>query len=298
MKTIMRLKSIFLTATVALAGCLNAQAQILYKVSKAGSDKTSYLMGTHHFAPLSVIDSIAELPEILGSIDKLYGELDMSAMSDPAVMMSMQQKVVAPADSTLEKVLSAEDLAKVQQLFDNYAGAHFPLEQMYMVKPAILMTQLAQMLSMKVFPELAPGETIDGEMQARARKNGKQVLGLETFDEQMDMLLGAPIAEQAKDLMKIANDPATEEEMSVKLSVAYLNHDMEKVQELMAEAVDENPEKMGRMIFDRNARWLEHLQAELPASSLMIVVGAGHLPGDRGVIEGLRKAGYTVTAVK
>ena len=52
------------------------------------------------------------------------------------------------------------------------------------------------------------------------------------------------------------------------------------------------------MIYSRNDNWVEKLSKEMPADSLMVVVGAGHLPGDRGVIAGLRKAGFTVTPVK
>ena len=37
---------------------LGAQAQLLWKVSGNGLDHPSYVMGTHHLAPLSIKDSI------------------------------------------------------------------------------------------------------------------------------------------------------------------------------------------------------------------------------------------------
>lgn len=40
---------------------LGAQAQLLWKVSGNGLDRPSYVIGTHHLAPLSVKDSIAHL---------------------------------------------------------------------------------------------------------------------------------------------------------------------------------------------------------------------------------------------
>jgi hypothetical protein len=36
----------------------------------------------------------------------------------------------------------------------------------------------------------------------------------------------------------------------------------------------------------------------MPGKSLVIAVGAGHLPGEKGVINLLRKAGYKVEPVK
>ena len=42
---------------------LNANAQLLWKISGNGLEKPSYILGTHHLAPLSIKDSIAGLPE-------------------------------------------------------------------------------------------------------------------------------------------------------------------------------------------------------------------------------------------
>lgn len=291
-------KTLVATVAVAIAFCQGANAQILYKVEKAGSDKVSYLLGTHHFAPLSVIDSISEMPEILKNIDRLYGELDMSAMSDPSVMMGMQQKMMAPADSTLDKIYTAAQLDTIQAMLDRYTGGMLPLSQLYMLKPATISTQLAALMATKVFPELNPMEGIDATMQTRARQIGKPVAGLETLDFQIDMLYNLPISEQAKSLIEMARKPEKEEEQAVTLSKAYLSHNIDKILELMLEAEDEDPEQSERMIYSRNDNWVKQLTAEMPGESLMVVVGAGHLPGPRGVIEGLRKAGYTVIAVK
>ena len=41
---------------------LNSNAQLLWKISGNGQEKPSYILGTHHLAPLSIKDSIAGLP--------------------------------------------------------------------------------------------------------------------------------------------------------------------------------------------------------------------------------------------
>jgi uncharacterized protein YbaP (TraB family) len=51
------------------------------------------------------------------------------------------------------------------------------------------------------------------------------------------------------------------------------------------------------LLDDRNERWIPILQKEFKKNSLFIAVGAGHLPGEKGVIQLLRNAGYTVEAV-
>lgn len=292
-----KLTSILAAAAVVFGLASQADAQILYKVEKQGSDKTSYLLGTHHFASPSMIDSIAEMPAILQGVDRLYGEIDMAQMNDPAFMMSMQGKLMAPADSTLDKVLAPAQLDSLSALWNEYSGG-IPLNAMYMVKPAVISTQLAAAMAMKVFPELNGIEGIDMLMQKRARELGKPVGGLETMDFQMDMLYGRPISEQATELMKTVSEKDDVESKSIALSKAYAAHDIDKILELMLVMEADDPQAAERMIYARNDSWVKQLAAEMPEEGIMVVVGAGHLPGDRGVIAGLRKAGFTVTPIK
>lgn len=44
---------------------LNVNAQLLWKISGNGQEKPSYILGTHHLAPLSIKDSIAGLPQAI-----------------------------------------------------------------------------------------------------------------------------------------------------------------------------------------------------------------------------------------
>jgi len=52
------------------------------------------------------------------------------------------------------------------------------------------------------------------------------------------------------------------------------------------------------LLYDRNANWSKKLQELMPGNGLVIAVGAGHLPGVKGVLNLLRQAGYTVEPVK
>ncbi len=291
-----KVKSFIIALAAVLGFSATANAQILYKVEKKGSDKVSYILGTHHFAPLAVVDSISELPSILSSVDKLYGELDMAQMSDPQVMSNMQMALMAPSDSTLDKVLDEAQLAKLTEAWNNLTGGAAPLEMMYGVKPSVISTQIAAILTQKVFPMLNPMEGIDMTMQNRAKELGKPVDGLETMDFQINMLYNRPISEQAEGLMKTIDDLDNNEKKSIALSQAYINHDIDSILKMMEEE-EENEETMDRMIYSRNATWVDRLSKEMPQESILVVVGAAHIPGKKGVAEGLRQAGFKVTPV-
>ena len=98
--------------------------------------------------------------------------------------------------------------------------------------------------------------------------------------------------------MKTVSEKDDVESKSIALSKAYAAHDIDKILELMLVMEADDPQAAERMIYARNDSWVKQLAAEMPEEGIMVVVGAGHLPGDRGVIAGLRKAGFTVTPMK
>ena len=111
-------------------------------------------------------------------------------------------------------------------------------------------------------------------------------------------MLGTPISVQVADLMKLLTDETAYMEYTRMLTDVYSQQDLDTMFELM-----NNPElgmseyECNVMINKRNEAWIEQLKTILPEASTFIVVGAGHLPGDKGMLSLLRKAGYTVTPV-
>lgn len=283
-----------LTAVIATA----AHSQLLWKVTDNNSGKTSYVFGTHHFAPLSMLDSIKGLDAALQNADKVYGELDMQAAMDPSALMGMQQMMMAPADSTIDKVLTTKQLADLNMAWAKYGTDQIPLNALYVLKPAGLSTQLAALMSAKVLPDINVGQGIDNELQVRARKAGKQVAGLETMEFQTNMLLGDPISKQAEDLVETIEDIDAEAGKLVRLTNAYLAQNYKDIETICAESVLKNPESAEKMIISRNNNWMKQLQPEMKNTNLLVVVGAGHLVGDKGILNQLKQAGYTVTPVK
>ena len=56
-------------------------------------------------------------------------------------------------------------------------------------------------------------------------------------------------------------------------------------------------ESAHKLIYERNANWVEELKKITPSTSVLVAVGAGHLPGEKGVISLLKKEGFTVVPV-
>ena len=94
----------FIGAVLFICVAFSANAQLLWKVSGNGLNQPSYIIGTHHLAPFSIMDSIAGLQKAMKETQQ-DGELKMSEMQSPVTMQKMQQVMMIANDSTLSTLL-------------------------------------------------------------------------------------------------------------------------------------------------------------------------------------------------
>lgn len=273
-----------------------AGAQLLWRVS-GDNAHTSYIFGTHHLAPVAMLDSIAGLDAAMQNADVVMGEIDMS----PANMGRMQQLILgavqAPADSTLSRVMSPRHLARLDSLLQSYSGGMLSAAALEGYTPAFVATQL-EVLQAVAKMKANPMQTLDETLQRRARGMGKEVRGLETAELQIAKLFGTPIARQAAQLGELLDLPDCGESLSERLYNAYLAGDLDAVGHLIYdEQYANDADAVESLVVDRNNAWVDIIIGAVPTMSLFIAVGAGHLPGAKGLISQLRGHGLTVTPV-
>ena len=285
-----------ITLLLVVAATLGAQAQLLWKVSGNGLDKPSYLFGTYHLASLGIKDSIAALPQVQQDVQQVYGEIIMADMMKPETLMQMQQQMMLPADTTLKSLFSPAEFETITQAVQEYLKVDIAL--LDRMKPAALMQQLTVLFYLKHTPGYNPQEQLDASFQQDATKAGKKVGGLETVQSQMDILFNKPLRRQAEDLYCFLSNPAKAERQAKELIAAYAAQDLDTVLRLIEEKegtkCDPTPEEMAQLLYDRNHNWAKQMPALMQAAPTLFVVGAGHLPGEQGLIKLLQGKGYTV----
>ena len=285
-----------ITLLLVVAATLGAQAQLLWKVSGNGLDKPSYLFGTYHLASLGIKDSIAALPQVQQDVQQVYGEIIMADMMKPETLMQMQQQMMLPADTTLKSLFSPAEFETITQAVQEYLKVDIAL--LDRMKPAALFQQLTVLFYLKHTPGYNPQEQLDASFQQDATKAGKKVGGLETVQSQLDILFNKPLRRQAEDLYCFLSDPAKAERQAKELIAAYAAQNLDTVLRLMEEKegtkCDPTPEEMAQLLYDRNHNWAKQMPALMQAAPTLFVIGAGHLPGEQGLIKLLQGKGYTV----
>ena len=280
---------------------LGANAQILWKISGKDLAKPSYILGTHHLAPISIVDSIADFKQTLNTVEQVYGELVMEEMKDPSNLQKMQQAIVLPNDTTLSTLLSPAQCDSVAVIIKELMGVD--LKMVEKMKPAFLTSQLAVIFAMKSIKGFNPQQQLDGWVQDEAKKQDKKIGSLETMDMQIDILFNSQsLQRQAEQLYATVTHTVESAELAKKMTDAYMNQNLELLEATMNEELgndcDALPEEKELLIYNRNENWIKLMPGIMQERSTLFAVGAGHLLGKRGVLNLLKEQGYTVNPVE
>lgn len=115
-------------------------------------------------------------------------------------------------------------------------------------------------------------------------------------------MYGAPLNRQIQQLDCFLNNLDYYAQFTERMVKAYYAQDVKALLDLMNEkfntTCDSTPEEMAQLLDNRNLDWASRMPAIMKAAPTLFVVGAGHLPGSKGVLKLLQEKGYTVEAVK
>ncbi len=290
----------FFILTLLLCLVIPVYAQIFYKVIPKDGGKPSYLFGTHHLAnPNKILKEIPEFQKCFDSTEGVVGEIDMTqGMMQLALIAGKYMK--APADSTLSKIFTPAEYAEIDSLFtavmsNSKSLIPIKLEVLDKMKPMVFLQQCSGQLAAESFKDFNISEQIDAYFQKAAAAKGKDVIALETADYQYQLIFNEPIAEQAKMLMEFVKHPEDAVTETQRLTKAYLDRDVAEMLRLIDETKLSG--NLDVLLYRRNSEWMAKLPDLLHQRPLFVAVGALHLYGPEGLVEGLKKSGFDVTPI-
>lgn len=300
------MKKMFLTLLLTVMATAGMNAQLLYKISGKGLRKPSYIIGTYHLAPVSFVDSIPGLRGALAESEQVYGEIETADMTSPENIAKMQQAMMLPEGKTLTELLTPEQMQKLNATMRELLGVDMsnPMvaQQMNKMLPQALVTQLTVIMYLKKHSGFNPTQSFDDYFQQQAVAQGKPVGGFETMDFQLQALFGSiSIERQIELLMCFLNNREWEESQVDNIVEAFFAQDLNRIEAAMDEkqdnSCDATDEENELLIYGRNATWLKKMPEIMQQKSTFFAVGAAHLVGERGVLAGLRNAGYLVEGI-
>ncbi len=282
---------VFITLVFFISCAANAREathNTLWRVS-AGNN-TVYLLGSIHLLKSNNALVNAPIMKAFDDSQIIVFEVDLKTMSEPKTQMAILTKAMLPVEDSLDKELSQEtyELARTKT-----AELGKDIRSFHQFKPWFFVMTLAVLKMQEL--GFSEQEGLDNFFYDRATQSGKNVLGLETFEQQMEML-NIMSTVNPDDLIRqaIKDLEVLEEEMDGILK-AWSNGDLNKLEETILKSFKEFPDLYNVLITRRNKDWINRIDIFLrQKENHMVVVGAAHLAGKEGLVELLKKKGYSV----
>lgn len=284
----MKKLAILLLALVASSTAAFSQENkgLLYEILGNGLSKPSYLFGTFHIMCPQDYDLNETVKSKLKSTNQTVLELDMD---DPQMMVQMQQTMFMTDGKSLKDLLPEVDYNLVKAYFID--SLNMPFGLLEKVKPFALSSML--------YPKIlgCPMQSYEMDLVKLSKENKSEVMGLESVADQMGVFDKIPYEKQAEDLLKAVSDLEKSRTEFNKMIAAYKTKDIDVIAKMVAEEENGYADFTDVLLTDRNKNWIAKMVDYATAKSTFFAVGAGHLGGDEGVVNLLRKKGFTVRPV-
>lgn len=272
----------------------------LFRISREGLG-ASHLFGTMHLSDPRVLKLPAEAAAAFDDARTLV--IESTEILDPAVLtgqlFSRPDLSLMPNGTRLSDLVPEERRAELTEALER-KGA--PIGSVETLQPWLLATGLS-VPPCEAARQANGDEVLDVALVRRAESDGMAVRGLETGTEQLEALASLPLAEQAENLLAAVDladrMPDIFETMILLYlegSIAAINPTIERIAPTPGEeeAAAIYAEYEARLVERRNAVMAERLEPILADGDIFVAVGALHLPGTDGLVERLRRDGWTV----
>lgn len=282
-------------ALLLLAACAPAVAEpprpLLWKVSDA--DNSIYLLGSFHLLKPSDYPLAPSTDAAFEDAEQVVFELSPSDLTSPELAQAMAGAALRGDGRTLEQALPEETWRTLKTHLQSRGIDPVKMQQY----DAWFVSLLVALTEMQV-AGLATDHGLDKHFAERTVAAAKPTRGLETIDQQIALFEGMTQEQQVQSLQSTLDDLADMRGVIDRMHRLWREGDADGLFAATgADMKKEFPALYDRLNRDRNRAWLPELKALLDEQSsddALVIVGAMHLLGEDGVVEGLREAGYTV----
>lgn len=204
--------------------------------------------------------------------------------------------MMMPPDKSLDKLLNEEDYTYLMNFMkDSMPDSGSPMPMMVeKIKPIFTAQQIAS-----VFCSGTSEEQLSYELYLTDyfKEADLPVSGLETAMEQMKALDNISLEEQAAQLMEVVRNPRESCGQYAEMVSIYRQQDLQALMDLT-----ENDPGIGQhlesLLDRRNQNWIPKIREMLTEDVLFIAVGAGHLAGENGVVNLMRRQGFVMKPLR
>jgi uncharacterized protein YbaP (TraB family) len=229
-------------------------------------------------------------------IEKAFDQSEILAVESDVVnvrkedIQKLMENGIYTGNDTLEKHLSAETYRRVKKELEKL-GASLEVANKY--KPWFLGLNLVSLEALKL--GFDPNYGIDRYFLEKAAQK-KKILELESFEYQINLFSTLSRKDQELFLLYIVKDIKVLEQELDKLVKAWTEGDKKGIGLIMTKSVKEDKKLIPiyqKLVTERNRKMVSKIEEYLKEKeTFFVIVGAGHLVGNQGIIELLKGKGF------
>ena len=240
-------------------GTIGASAQLMYKISGNELEKPSYVVGTHRLALAAMAQLINGISDALNGTDQMYGELNVDVATADASQTVKEATTIADG-KTIQQLLSADELKRFNAFL--MKTQEQDLRNRMLAAKIEKKTPAALTREMKIWLYLANHRS--------------------TFDPMSQIDAYFVQLAQKNNMPMFGMETVEEYANAVYKAVAMCDATSEEMTACQ----------------ERLARWAQKMPEIMKGAPTLFVIGIEKLPGENGILQLLRNAGYTVEGVK
>lgn len=258
-----------------------------------GQHNRIYILGSIHLLRASDYPIPSVIYSAYDEAETLIMELDMDDTDQIQTAAIVMELGMLKDGGSLEDQLGRQDYAKAVALADEI---EIPLAMLAGSKPWLAAITIETMILTRV--GFDPSRGIEMHLVARAANDSKNVIGLETTRQQIEMLDGLSANAQREMLMQTLTDGGQIEALLDQIIDAWRTGDIDFMEKTLLSDMAGYRELYQTIVVDRNKDWVRQIGELLDDDDdYLIVVGTMHLVGKDGVPELLRQRGLQVQQV-
>jgi uncharacterized protein len=291
-----RASFLFWTLTVSLLifskDCFAQSHNFLWKVKS--ETNTVYILGSLHFMKKEAYPLDRRIEDAFNASDILVVEANINDIAGIDIQKLLDTAFYV-GDDTLANHVSADTFALVKK---EYEKLGIPLLLVTRQKPWFLALTITSFELAKL--GFDPNYGI--EMHFTSKASGKKKIEeLESFEYQINLLSGFSDHEQEMFLLSALKDVQSFETEADRLLNAWKTGDTKRLESIAMKNVSDDGRLSSvyeKLIYQRNRNMTSKIEAFLKKKeTCFVIVGAGHLVGDKGIIGLLNSKGYTIEQI-
>ncbi len=245
---------------------------------------TSYLFGTMHVQDARIFDAAGKAFEKVRACESFAAEFHLDNAKSDAAAASLE----LPQGKTLSQLIPGKKYQKLRRIFLKTSG--FDLDYLQKATPFAIANLVSSMILQSDMPV-----SLDEHLWNLAKKEGKTLQGIETLQEQVEVVGKIPLDEQIRMLLAIGKNVGRFRQQLRHAATLYQQGDVQR----LFKNVKKNSKGLRKLLlYRRNEIMAERIAGAVKEKTLFAAIGVGHLGGERGVIRLLKKEGLRVRPVR